>query len=262
MLMLRSVLFAVAFYAVTALFLLLGSWLLLAPRPWAMYGLRLHGLASLWLLRWIAGTRIEVRGRENLPAPPFLVAAKHQSAWDTFALVPIFSDPAIVLKEELKWIPLYGWFCQKFEHILVRRERAAVALKTMVADARQRASDNREVLIFPEGTRRMPGAGPDYKPGVTALYEGLGLPCVPLALNSGCFWPRRHLTRYPGTVVVELLPPIPAGLPRAEFRSRVETAIETACDRLLEEAAGGPQPSPVAVAALAERALRRTGAAR
>lgn len=253
MLMLRSILFAAAFYVATALFLLLGSWLLLAPRSWAMQGLRLHGLACLWLLRWITGTKIEVRGRENLPAPPYLVAAKHQSAWDTFALVPIFTDPAIVLKEELKWIPLYGWFCQKFEHILVKRDRAAVALKAMVSDARERADAKREVLIFPEGTRRMPGAAPDYKPGLTALYEGLGLPCVPLALNSGCFWPRRQIMRYPGTIVVELLPAIPAGLPRAEFRTRIEAAIETACDRLLTEAASGPSPSPVAVAALAER---------
>ena len=251
--MLRSILFAITFYITTALFLVLGSWLLFAPRAWAMEGLRLHGLASLALLRWIVGTRIEVRGRENLPEPPFLVAAKHQSAWDTFALVPIFRDPAIVLKEELKWIPLYGWFCQKFEHVLVRRERAAVALKSMVADARDRAAQGREVLIFPEGTRRAPGAAPDYKPGLTALYEGLELPCVPLALNSGCYWPRRRLARYPGTIVVELLPPIPAGLPRAEFRARVERELESACERLLVEAASGPAPSPIAVAALAER---------
>lgn len=247
---LRSILFAIAFYVVTALFLVLGSWLLFAPRSWAMRGLSLHGQVSLALLRWIAGTRIEVRGRENLPPRPFLVAAKHQSAWDTFALVPVFDDPAIVLKEELKWIPLYGWFCVKFGHILVKRERAAVALKAMVSDAKDRAAQGREVLIFPEGTRRAPGAAPDYKPGVVALYEGLDLPCVPLALNSGSFWPRRSLYRYPGTIVVELLEPIPAGLPRGEFRARVEGAIETACARLLAEAAAPPNASPVAIAAL------------
>ncbi len=112
--------------------------------------------------------------------------------WDTFALVPLLHDPAIVLKDELKWIPVYGWFCLKFEHILVKRERAAVALKAMLRDAKDRAAQGRQILIFPEGTRRVPGAPPDYKPGYVALYEGLGLPAVPLALNSGLYWPRRY----------------------------------------------------------------------
>lgn len=235
--MVRSILFAITFYVVTALFLILGSWLLLAPRAWAMTGLRWHGVTCVWLLARICGTRMEVRGREHLPRGPCLVAAKHQSAWDTFALIPLFRDPAVVLKEELKWIPLYGWFCMKFEHILVRREKRASALKRMLATARTRAAEGREILIFPEGTRRPPGAPPDYKPGVVALYESLGLPCVPMALNSGLYWPRRSLARYPGTIVVEFLPPLPPNLPRAEFRQRLETDIEAATARLLAEAA-------------------------
>ena len=226
--------------------LLLGSWLLLAPRSWAMAGLRLHAIVSVWLLRVIAGTRLEVRGLEKLPKAPYLVVAKHQSAWDTFGLIPIFRDPAIVLKEELKWIPFYGWFCVKFAHILVSRERAAVALKRMIADARDRAAAGREIIIFPEGTRRPPGAPPDYKPGYVALYEGLALPCVPLALSSGLFWPRRQLVRYPGTIVVEILDPIPPGLPRAEFRALAEERIESACRRLIEEAAAARPASPIA----------------
>lgn len=246
--LLRSLLYGVAFYVATALFLLLGSWLLVAPRAWAMQGLRLHGLACLWLLEAIVGTRLEVRGRERLPQGPVLVAAKHQSAWDTFALVPLFRDPAIVLKEELKWIPFYGWFCIKFEHILVKRERAAVALKAMVADARDRAGQGREVVIFPEGTRRAPGAPPDYKPGVVALYEALQLPCVPLALNSGLFWPRRSFRRYPGTIVVEILEPIPPGLSRAEFRTQLIERIETAAARLIAEAGAAPNPPPLPIA--------------
>lgn len=235
MLIVRSYLFAIAFYVTTALFLVLGSWLLFGPRRWAMEGLRIHGVVSVWLLRVIAGTKLEVRGREHLPEGAFLVVSKHQSAWDTFGLVPLFRDPAIVLKDELKWIPFYGWFCVKFAHILVKREKAAVALKTMIADARDRAAQDREIVIFPEGTRRAPGAPPDYKPGYVALYEGLELPCVPLALNSGLFWPRRSLMRYPGTIVVEFLEPIPAGLPRKEFRRILEARLEEAADRLVAE---------------------------
>jgi 1-acyl-sn-glycerol-3-phosphate acyltransferase len=232
--MLRSFAFAAAFYMTTALFLICGSWLLFAPRRWAMAGLKAHAVTCTWLLEKICGTRMEVRGREKLPAPPYLVVAKHQSAWDTFALIPLFSDPAIVLKDELKWIPLYGWFCVKFEHILVKRDKAASALKAMIRDARTRAAEGREILIFPEGTRTAPGAVPDYKPGFVALYEGLDIPCVPLALNSGSFWPRRSLLRRPGTIVVEFLDPIPPGLPRKEFRERVIAEIEGATARLAE----------------------------
>lgn len=243
--MLRSLLFTGAFYIVTALFLVLGSWLLLAPRSWAMYGLKLHALASCWLLRVIAGVKMEVRGRENLPSGPCLVVAKHQSAWDTFALIPLFADPAIVLKDELKWIPFYGWFCVKFAHILVRRDRAAVALKAMIHDAQDRAQAKREIVIFPEGTRVIPGADPDYKPGYVALYEGLEIPCIPLALNSGLYWPRRSLMRYPGTIIVEFLSPIAPGLPRKELRRLLEQRLEAACDRLLVEAAAKPAPPPI-----------------
>ena len=240
--------FLVAFYLNTALFLVLGSWLLLAPRRWAMEGLRLHGLASLWWLKVICGTHVEVRGRENLPAGACLVACKHQSAWDTFALIPVFRDPAMVMKAELGWIPLYGWFSHKFQHIFVRRVKGPSALKALIRDARERAAQGREIVIFPEGTRRAPGAPPDYKPGFLALYEALQLPCVPVALNSGLFWPRRSLMRYPGTIVVEILEPIAPGLPRAQARSLIQERIEAACQRLIAQARSTPNPPPLPAA--------------
>jgi 1-acyl-sn-glycerol-3-phosphate acyltransferase len=245
MLLIRSLAFFAVFYVNTAVFLVLGSWLLLAPRRWAMEGLRLHGLASVWWMKVICGTRLEVRGREKLPQGAYLVLAKHQSAWDTFGLIPVFRDPAMVMKAELGLIPLYGWFSHKFEHIFVRRERGPSALKAMLRDARQRAQQGREIVIFPEGTRRLPGAPPDYKPGFLALYEGLGLPSVPLALNSGLFWPRRSFMRYPGTIVVEILDPVPPGLPRAEARALIQERIETACTRLIAEARAAPNPPPL-----------------
>lgn len=238
MLYLRSAAYAVAFYGVTALMLVLGSWLFLAPRSWAMAGLALHGRICVWLLRVICGTRLEVRGRENLPDRPALVVAKHQSAWDTFALIPLLRDPAVILKDELKWIPVYGWFIVKFEHIRVRRERAAIALKLMTAEAKAKVAEGRQILIFPEGTRTAPGAAPDYKPGYVALYEALDVPCVPLALNSGLFWPRRSWLRYPGTIVVSFLPPIAPGMRRSELRALVEGQIEAEAERLIREASG------------------------
>lgn len=246
MIVARSLVYFVVFYVVTALYLVLGSWLLVGPRSWAMKGLEVHGRTCVWLLRLICGTKLEVRGHEHLPSTGCLVISKHQSAWDSFGLISLFRDPAIVLKDELKWIPFYGWFCVKFEHILVKREKASAALKSMIRDARQRVGIGREVVIFPEGTRTIPGAPPNYKPGYVALYEALGVVTVPLALNSGLFWPRRSLWRYPGTIVVEFLPPLPPGLPRKEVRERIETAIETATSRLIEEAARSPSPPPLA----------------
>ncbi len=245
MIVLRSLLFAAAFYVTTGLFLVFGVWLLLTPRSFAMAVLAAHGRTCVWLLKVICGTNLDVRGRENLPNSACLVVAKHQSAWDTFALVPLLRDPAIVLKDELKWIPLYGWFCIKFGHILVKRDKAASALKAMIRDARRRAANGREIVIFPEGTRTVPGAEPDYKTGYVALYEGLGLPAVPVALNSGLYWPRRSFRRYPGTIIVEFLEPLPPGLARAEFRAQLESAIETASTRLIAEAAASPNPPPV-----------------
>ncbi len=243
--MFRSLVFVVVFYLNTAAFLILGSWLLFAPRSWAMAGLKAHARASLWWMRMIVGTTMEVRGREHLPEGPVLVAAKHQSAWDTFALIPLFDDPAVVMKAELGHIPFYGWFSRKFEHVLIRRERGPAALRQLLKDAKARVADDRQILIFPEGTRRPPGAEPAYRPGALALYEGLDLPCVPLALNSGLYWPRRSLWRYPGKIIVEFLEPIPPGMARKAFQKLLEERIETAASRLIVEAQESPQPPPV-----------------
>jgi 1-acyl-sn-glycerol-3-phosphate acyltransferase len=232
----RSALFYPVLYVNWALFLILGSWLLLAPRRWAMAGLALHGRATVWLLRVICGTKMEVRGHEKLLPGPVIVAAKHQAAWDTFALIPLMRDPALVMKAELLSIPLYGAFCRKFELIPIQRELGPAALRQMAKEARRRAQEGREILIFPEGTRKAPGSPPDYKPGIVFLYQDLKVPVCPLALNSGAFWPRQSFLRYPGTIAVEFLDPIPPGLPRREFMERLETAIETASARLLAEA--------------------------
>jgi len=234
--MARSLLFNLLFYVTTTLFVVLGSPLLFAPRCWAMAALAVHSRFELWLLKVIVGTKLEVRGQEKLPKGACLVASKHQSAWETFALIPLFRDPALLMKRELFWIPFHGWFSRKFEMIPVDRDKGPAALRRMLREARKRVADRREIIIFPEGTRRPPGAPPDYRTGVILLYEALGIPCVPVALNSGVFWPRRSLERRPGTIVVEFLDPIPPGLPKAEFLKRLTEAIETASTRLLDEA--------------------------
>ncbi len=232
----RSALFYPVLYINWALFLFFGSWLLWGPRRWAMAGLAAHGRATVWLMRVICGTKMEVRGHEKLLAGPVIVAAKHGAAWDTFALISLMRDPALVMKAELLSVPLYGAFCRKFELIPVQRELGPAALRQMAREARARAAEGREILIFPEGTRKAPGSPPDYKPGIAFLYQDLKIPVCPLALNSGAFWPRHTFLRYPGTIVAEFLDPIPPGLPRQEFMQRLEQSIETASNRLLAEA--------------------------
>jgi 1-acyl-sn-glycerol-3-phosphate acyltransferase len=234
--MARSLLFHSLFYVTTTLFLVLGSPLLFAPRRWAMAALALHGRFELWLIEVVCGIELEVRGQEKLPHGACLVAAKHQSAWETFGLIPLFRDPALLMKRELFWIPFHGWFSHKFGMIPVDRDRGPSALRRMVREAKARVAQRREIVIFPEGTRRAPGAPPDYKTGVVLLYETLKIPCVPVALNSGAFWPRRSPSLRPGTIVVEFLDPIPPGLPKAEFLERLIRSIETASARLLVEA--------------------------
>jgi len=233
---LRSLLYNIVFYVNLVLFLVLGSPFYVTPRKWSIRALQAWATTSLWWLKVICGTTYEVRGRENIPQGAVLVASKHQSTWETFALLPLFDDPAMVLKRELIFIPLFGWFIPKFRMIPIERSSGAQGLKAMVARAKEAAQMGRQIIIFPEGTRRPPGAAPDYKPGAVALYLKLGLNCLPVALNSGLFWPRRKFLRYPGRIVVEILPVIEAGLKRQEFSQRLESAIETATERLVKEA--------------------------
>ena len=236
MIVLRSIIFNIIFYVNLTLFLILGSWLFLCPRMWAIRALQFWARSSLWLLKLICNIDIEVRGRENILAVPCLVAGKHQSFWETFAVLPSFDDPCMVLKRELTFIPLFGWFALKFKMIAVERSAGSAALRKLVARGKEEIARGRAIIIMPEGTRRGVDDPPDYKPGAAALYNALGVPCVPFGLNSGLFWPRRKFLRNPGTIVIEFLPAIPVGLPRKEFQKRLETAIETSSTRLITEA--------------------------
>ncbi|MEM6761340.1 MAG: 1-acyl-sn-glycerol-3-phosphate acyltransferase [Pseudomonadota bacterium] len=190
---------------------------------------------DLFLLRVLCGQRIEVRGHENIPKDAALVASKHQAAWETMALVPMLPRGAIILKKELLRIPIYGWYARYYGMIPVDRAGGTAALKKLAVNAAAAAAKGVQILIFPEGTRRMVGAPPDYKPGAIFLYDRLAVPMVPVALNSCVYWPRRRIVRYPGTVVVSFLPPIPPGLNRKEAQHRLQDAIERETDRLVAE---------------------------
>lgn len=232
MTVLRAALFQLCFYLWGAGLVILFTPALLGPRQGSVFGMRIFGHGTIWLLKVIVGIRVEVRGRENVPKGGCIVAAKHQSAFDTLVYHPLLGDPAIVMKRELLWIPFYGQHSLKARMIPVDRSGGPSALKTLVRRGRAAVAEGRPVVIFPQGTRVAPGARAPYQPGLAALYGQLDVPVVPVATNSGLCWPRRSFAKHAGTIIVEFLPPIPPGLPRKVFSARVEQAIESASDRL------------------------------
>ncbi len=245
MLVLRSIAFNLYFYVNITLWLIVASPLLLLPGAVLWRVVASWSRLNLVMLKWLAGIDVELRGLEHLPDTPVIVASKHQSAWETVSLLHLFRRPAFVLKRELMWVPLFGWYAAHTGMIPVNRGKGLPVLRAMVAAARQVAADGRQIVIYPEGTRRAPGAQPAYKQGVAYLYRELGLPVVPIALNSGLYWPRRGFLRHPGTIVVEFLPAIEPGLEPQQFFQQLQDKIETATDRLLAEAARSVAPPPL-----------------
>jgi 1-acyl-sn-glycerol-3-phosphate acyltransferase len=235
LILVRSIIFNVLFYLNTLFLLLLALPTFFLPYRAIIWVATTWGRINLVLLRVVVGVRVEVRGADKIPKGPLLVAAKHQSAWETFALLPLFDNPTFIVKRELQWIPIFGWLMIKGRMVPVNRSAGGQAINDMTARAKTELADNRQLIIFPEGTRRAAGAEPNYKHGIVHLYGVLNVPCVPVALNSGLFWPRRSLRRIPGTVVVEILDPIPPGLDKITFFKRLQSDIETATARLIEE---------------------------
>ncbi|MBT3332836.1 MAG: 1-acyl-sn-glycerol-3-phosphate acyltransferase [Rhodospirillaceae bacterium] len=231
----RSNIFNLLFYAWSVAMVVAFSPALLLPFPVIVWGQRQWARGVNFFMRWSAGIKVEYRGLEYRPKGGAIVAAKHQSAWDTLIWHVILDDPAMVMKKELLSIPIYGWMCRKTRMIAVDRKAGTKALRAMLADAKTAADLGRAIVIFPQGTRTAPGAGADdvpYQPGVSALYRGLDVPVVPVALNSGLFWPRRQFLRNPGTIVLQFLEPIPPGLPRKEFDALLRDRIDSATTAL------------------------------
>ena len=233
---LRSLGFTAWVYGLGALMGLACLPLLFMPRKTAAWAVRTWSRLVIAGLKIIVGVQVEVRGREHLPPGPCLIAAKHQGMFDIIPPFDYLPDPCLVMKRELMMIPVFGWFCAKLDMIVINRAAASKALRAMVHDAKDALDEGRQIIIFPEGTRKAPGAAPDYKPGIAALYRELNIPCTPLATNSGMIWPAHGFIRYPGTVVFQILPPIQAGLKRATFMALLEDKVEEASARLLRGA--------------------------
>lgn len=221
--MLRSLAFHAGFILLTTAMGIGALPALLGPPAWS------RGVGSVWSRcvlawsRWTVGITWRIEGQ--LPPGPVIIAAKHQSAFETFLFPAIRPDAVFVLKRELLRVPLVGWYLRRSGQIAIDRQAGAKALRLMLDTARERLADGLSVIIFPEGTRVAPGTSRPLHPGVRALYKAVDVPIVPVTLDSGHFWPRNSFLRRAGCVRIVVRPPLPAGLGRAEFDAALKAAL-------------------------------------
>ncbi|MHA7898805.1 MAG: lysophospholipid acyltransferase family protein [Henriciella sp.] len=233
----RSIIYMVWLYGWMAILAILALPTLLLPRGAILWFIRLYARLVLLGLRWICGIQVEFRGRQHVPGGPVLIAGKHQAMLDVFVPFLVFDDPVLVMKRELLWYPALGWYALKTRMLAIDRSGGAKTMKMMLAAAEKRVKgETRQMLIYPEGTRTLPGAEPDYKPaGVRAFYKSLGVPMVPFATNSGLCWPARGFVRTPGKIVYEVLPPIDPDLAPKAMLVELQDKLEAGSERLLVE---------------------------
>ena len=233
MILARSILFLALFYLWSGALSILCLPVLLMPRRATIAAFRFWS-KGVSVLLGVCGVKVELRGREHMPTGKALIAAKHLCMFDVFAQFAWLPDSCFVMRKELMAIPFFGWYAKKTRMIVVDREGGARALKDLVRDGQDRlAGADRQLVIFPEGTRGQPGVAGTYQPGVAGLYRDLSMPVALVATNSGVHWPAHGFLRKPGTIVFEYLPPLPAGLKRAEFMREMQDRIETASNALL-----------------------------
>lgn len=230
---LRSLIFNIYFVIVSTSAAIFGLPLLLGSRKvsflvsqaWAY----LTGLGT----KYILGLDYKVEGLDNLPTGPYIIASKHQSAWETVLFCVIFPRSIFVAKRELLFLPFFNFHFMKQKTIMLNRKLGGKAKADMVRQAQERVAEGDKIIIYPEGTRCPVGAPPKYKQGIGAMYTQLNVPVIPVALNSGVFWQRRSFEKKPGTITVSILPAIQPGLPHEEFMKTLENSIEKKMEDLL-----------------------------
>lgn len=236
MIVLRSILFNLAFYTNMILQMIIFTpfYFLVSPKR-AFFVPKFWAWSNHWLFKVIVGTTFEVEGVENIPKGGYIFAPKHQSFWDVYGLLPWQDHPVYILKRELMWIPVFGWYLAKQQMIAVDRGAKGKVMADVLERTKERMKEGRQLNIYPEGTRRPPGAPPAYKYGIARLYRDLDVPVVPVVMHPGLFWPRRKFLRFPGHFKVQILPAIPPGMDQDAFFEQLVSVMETASDKLLIE---------------------------
>ncbi len=228
----RSLIYNILFFGLTCpLLIIFSPTLLLSPKI-ANFISSTWCWLNIWFLKPVCNLKYKVVGFENIPDYPVLFAAKHQSTWETLALIFILKGPVFILKIELLNIPFFGGFLKKADMIAVDRKAGGSMLRLIVEAAKDRIGKGRSIIIFPEGRRTKPGEHLKYQRGIASLYEHLNVPVIPVALNSGLFWPRKSFLKKPGVVTVQFLPPILPGMDRDQFMTLLEDTIEKASAKL------------------------------
>ncbi|WP_417413043.1 lysophospholipid acyltransferase family protein [Hoeflea sp.] len=259
MIALRSILFNLAFYInLIGRMIVFSPYYFLAERKAAWSVPKNWVRANHWLQARIAGTTFEIEGLENIPEGGYIFAPKHQSFWDAYALLPWLDDPVYILKRELMWIPLFGQYVSKMKMIPVNRGARGKVMADVLERTKHEIESGRQLIIYPEGTRRAAGAPPAYKYGIARLYRDLKVPVVPVVMHPGLFWPRRKFLRFPGHFKVQILPPIQPGMDPDAFMEKLVEVMETASDKLLVETVEANPQLPLREDA--KRRLRELGA--
>lgn len=243
MIWIRSFLYNIIFYTLTAITCLALVPALMLPRRVTLQAVTFYLWLNTLAEKYIVGLTFEIRGREYIPQTgSYFAASKHQSTYETLKMFHLFGDPAIILKKELRRIPLWGWHAWKLDFIFIDRKDREGAMASIIKGARHIKEQGRPIIIFPQGTRvRVDQTTEDkpYKGGIAKMYAATNLPIVPLAINSGLFWPRGSFRKYPGKVIFEFLPPIEPGLPEKKVMQALEERIEEASIRLMHEEKNG-----------------------
>jgi 1-acyl-sn-glycerol-3-phosphate acyltransferase len=232
----KSLVFNIYFVLASSFSAIFGLIFLLGNRKMAFKTPQLWGALNSWGARHILGLDYRVLGLENMPEGPCIIASKHQSAWETYSFCNIFPESVFIAKRELLYIPFFNFHFMKTKTIMLNRKLGSHAKADMVRQAQERIADGDRIIIYPEGTRKGFGEKPKYKQGIAAMYTELNVPVVPVALDSGAFWPRRGFEKKSGTITVSILPPIQPGLPHAEFMKNLEDKIEGEMLRLSQSA--------------------------
>lgn len=230
----RSLIFNIQMYLAMLVLAIVLTPMAAVSRDWAFRAVHIYSRYVRWSAAWMVGLKSEVRG--EVPTDEVLIASKHQSFFDIILIVSVTPRPKFIMKKQLRWAPIVGWFAMRIGCIPVDRGKRGAAIAQMVADVNAGRSLPGQLIIYPQGTRVAPGAERPYKVGTGVLYAQLGQDCVPAATNVGVFWPRHGVLRKPGLAVVEFLPRIEAGVRQREFLQQLETEIESASDRLMAEA--------------------------
>lgn len=229
----RSLVFMITIYVWMAILGIVFAPYALFTKRGALQACKTYARSTIWLARWMVGIRNEVRG--PVPTGEVLVGAKHQSFLDIIMIFAAVPHGKFIMKRELLWTPVIGLYARRLGCIPVNRGKKGAAVAKMVKDVAKEFAEPGQLVIYPQGTRVAPGVKKPYKVGTAILYEGLEVPCVPVATNAGVFWPRTGILRKPGLAIVEFLDPIEPGIARQPFLNRLENVIETRSDALMRE---------------------------